>query len=59
MRTSLFCYTIFETGRTSLPYGNVLYCYAQEWALSEYSMLDVRLKQSKLSIDVKNIHLTK
>ena len=44
MSTFLFCDIVFETERTSLPYDNVLYCYTQEWMLTEYIMLDASLK---------------
>ena len=57
MSTSFFLDTIFEIGRMSLLYDSVLYCYAQEWTLTEYSVSDARLKQSILSIDVDDIPL--
>jgi len=58
MVTSFFLDTIFKTGRTSLPYDSVLYCYAEEWMLTEYSMMDTRLKQSIISITMDSIPLT-
>ena len=51
-------YSILETGRTNLPYDNVLCCYAQEWMLIEYNVLDARLKQNILYIVVDDILLT-
>ena len=56
MSTSFFRDTVFDTGRTSLPYHNVLQCYAQKWTLIEYSMLDARLKKIILDLYFISIH---
>ena len=37
-------YSTLETGCTNLPYDSMLCCYAQEWTLIEYNILDARLK---------------